>query len=129
MRRWASSSLEAVIPVVDRLSIGTGSMHPPSSSRDAAVWEMKIVSPTRKEMFPKKESTSPRRTVYRPTARISDRTSSGSSRGEGPGAEGEPLRRQGPEERLPESAERLRFPGQYETRLQRIQQVLDEGGV
>src|SRR3990172_637635 len=92
MRRWASSSLEAVIPVVDRLSVGTGSMHPASSSRDAAVWEMKTVPPTRQEMFPKKESTSARSTVYRPTSRISARTSSGSSRG--------PAREEGPRLRV-----------------------------
>ena len=78
-------------------------------------------------MFPKKESTSPRSTVYRPTARISARTSSGASRGAA--RKREPLRRQGLEERLPEGAERLRFPRQDEARLQRIQQVLDEGGV
>src|SRR3989304_108478 len=107
MRRWASSSLEAGIPVVERLSAGTGSMHPESSSSEAAVWEMKIVSPTRYEMLPKKESTSPRSTVYRPTARISARTSPGSSSGPG----------------------RKASPGEEDPLPQHVQQVLDECGV
>ena len=40
IRRWARSSLDAVIPAVEELSAGTGSMRPESSSRLAAVCEM-----------------------------------------------------------------------------------------
>jgi hypothetical protein len=61
-------------------------------------------------MLPKKESTSPRRTVWRPTARISERTSSGVSRG--PARKGRP------------SAERLLLAGEEEALLQDVEEVL-----